>query len=154
MTCIANCVGFMSHTACMTHMCHDGDGELDVVHTLLVLGWCMIYYLRKGFSATSWIIINAKWSWLRKILCWMADVQQPCHKLCLETWCKCVSQLYICSQPLRLNLGENIAATPASVSPDIVGVRRQRLIPWRIRRASESSYGSGDVDGGVNKTFF
>ena len=46
--------------------------------------------------------------------------QQPCQNLCLEMWCKWLSQLYICSQPLRLNLGENIAATPASVSPEMV----------------------------------
>ena len=102
------------------------------------------------------VIINAKWGLLRKILYWVAGVHMnttTMSEIALEMWCKCVSQLYICSQPLRLNLGENIAATPASVSPDIVGVRRQRLIPWRIRRASETSYGSGDVDGGVNSFF-
>jgi len=58
------------------------------------------------------------------------------------------------TQSLRLNLGENIDATLASVSPEMVDLSRQHLIRWRIRRASETSYGSGDVDGGINTTFF
>ena len=46
--CIAICVGCMSHVACMTHMCHGGDGELDALFTLsLFLGdiWCIIYQM-------------------------------------------------------------------------------------------------------------
>ena len=103
------------------------------------------------------VIINAKWGLLRKycdewqVCTW---TQQPCHKLCLEMWYKWVSQFYIVSQSLRLNLGENIDATLASVSPEMVDLSRQHLIRWRIRRASETSYGSGDVDGGINTTFF